>query len=85
MKELPLSRSMRWGEGAGPFLRPILWILALFGEDAIPVAVCGQNSGNQTRTPRSMGFLEQTVHHVSHYAGLLLDWPLVVDADLKKK
>ncbi len=85
LKELPLSRSMRWGEGAGPFLRPILWILALFGEDVVPVGVCGQNSGNQTRTPRSMGFLEQTVHHVSHYAGLISEWPLTVDTGLKKK
>ena len=83
--ELPLSRSMRWGEGSGPFLRPILWTLALFGEELIPFSVCGQMSGNKTRTPRSMGFLETTVHHVSHYASLVSDWPLIVDTDLKKK
>lgn len=85
LEELPLSRSMRWGEGSGPFLRPILWILALFGQELIPFSVCGQSSGNQTRTPRSMGFVKITVHHVSHYAGLVSDWPLIVDTDLKKK
>ncbi len=83
--ELPLARSMRWGEGTGPFLRPVLWILAMFAQDLIPFSVCGQKSANQTRTPRSMGFLPVTVHHVSHYASLVSEWPLIVESELKKK
>ncbi len=82
---ITLPKSMRWGEGAGPFLRPVLWILSLFGEEPVPFSFCGVSSGKQTRMPRSMGFHSLTVHHVSHYATILPEWPLLADHQKRRK
>jgi len=45
---LPLPKSMRWGEGAFRFLRPIRWLLALYGSQAISFEMDGMASGDKT-------------------------------------
>ncbi|HMY15727.1 MAG TPA: glycine--tRNA ligase subunit beta, partial [Polyangium sp.] len=42
---IPFRKSMRWGTGEFAFGRPMHWIVALFGEDIVPVEVAGITSG----------------------------------------
>ncbi|MEW6424347.1 MAG: glycine--tRNA ligase subunit beta [Bacillota bacterium] len=46
--ELHFPRFMRWGEGDLRFARPIRWLLALFGDQVIPVTVAGVAAGRVT-------------------------------------
>ena len=52
--DLPWPKSMRWGRTGYPFVRPIHWVLALFGGDVIPFEVADIRSGNKTCGHRFM-------------------------------
>jgi glycyl-tRNA synthetase beta chain len=43
---LSFPKAMRWGDGEIRFVRPIRWIVALFGEDIVPFTVGDVASGN---------------------------------------
>ncbi len=49
---IPFRKSMRWGTGEFAFGRPMHWIVALFGEDIVPVEVAGITSGRTSRGHR---------------------------------
>jgi glycyl-tRNA synthetase beta chain len=38
---LPIARRMRWGAGEAQFVRPVHWVLMLFGKEMLPGAVLG--------------------------------------------
>lgn len=74
LEGLPLPRTMRWGTDSGPFLRPILWVLAFWGDRSLSLSLAGIASGTLTRNPRSAGFLHHPVRGVSHYVDLIRSW-----------
>jgi glycyl-tRNA synthetase beta chain len=52
--DLPWPKSMRWGNQSFSFVRPIHWIVALFGGRVVPIEIAGVKSGNETRGHRFM-------------------------------
>ncbi len=48
LADVPFEQSMLWGAGQGPWLRPILSILALLDGEPIPFAFCGIEAGAST-------------------------------------
>lgn len=71
VKDLPAPRKMRWGTEPTPFLRPISWLLALYGESLIDVQVAGVRSGNTTRGHRFLSEGELQVTDPSEYLNVL--------------
>lgn len=63
---LPLPKSMRW-KGSLRFLRPIRWILALYGDELIEFELDGIRSGRKTRGHRFMGRSEFEVKDVEDF------------------
>jgi len=51
---LPIARRMRWGAGEVQFVRPVHWVLMLFGRDVVPCEVLGVASGDLTFGHRFM-------------------------------
>lgn len=49
---LPIARRMRWGAGAVEFVRPVHWIVLLFGASVIEVEMLGVRSGKRSRGHR---------------------------------
>ena len=49
---LPISRRMRWGDGDIEFVRPVHWVVLLFGKDIIPATILGTETGRETRGHR---------------------------------
>ena len=45
LKLLPIPKRMRWGEHEDEFVRPVHWIVVLFGEDVIDCEILGVRSG----------------------------------------
>ena len=43
---------MRWGDGDIEFVRPVHWVLLLFGEDIIHATILGMETGRDTRGHR---------------------------------
>ncbi len=45
---LPIPRRMRWGSGDAEFVRPVHWIVMLYGNETIDAPVIGIAAGNKT-------------------------------------
>ena len=48
IKKLPITRPMRWGNSKISFIRPVHWIIMLFGSEIIPAEILGVKTSNQT-------------------------------------
>ena len=52
LDSLPIPRRMHWGEGAALFVRPVHWIVMLFGKDVVPATLLETRAGRRTRGHR---------------------------------
>jgi glycyl-tRNA synthetase beta chain len=52
---MSFPKNMRWGEYDLRYIRPIKWIIALFGKEIIPFAITQVTTGNETRGHRFLG------------------------------
>jgi glycyl-tRNA synthetase beta chain len=51
---LPIAKRMRWGAGEAEFVRPVHWVLMLFGREEVPCEILGVRAGNLTYGHRFM-------------------------------
>lgn len=49
---IPWPKSMRWGWGEAAFVRPVHWLVALLGDQVLPVAWGGLSAGRTSRGHR---------------------------------
>lgn len=49
---LPIARRMHWGSGTAEFVRPVHWLLMLYGKEVIPATVLDTAAGDLTRGHR---------------------------------
>ncbi len=54
IRAIPLPNSMRWGDLDFRFIRPIRWIVALYGTDVVPFTLAEVTSGNRSRGHRTL-------------------------------
>ena len=52
LEKLPIPKRMRWGAGEAEFVRPVHWIVLLFGADTLPATLLDVQAGNTTRGHR---------------------------------
>jgi glycyl-tRNA synthetase beta chain len=52
LEQLPIPRRMHWGEGQAMFVRPVHWVVMLFGKDVIPATLLDTPTGRHTRGHR---------------------------------
>lgn len=69
--EWPNYRSQRWGSEHATFVRPIRWICALLGSEAVPVSYADVVSGATTRGHRVLAPGEHAVPSPSAYERVL--------------
>lgn len=65
---LSFPKKMRWGAHDFAFIRPIRWLVALYGSEVIPFELAGVISGNETEGHRFLGrkiTLEKAQDYVS--------------------
>lgn len=48
LARLPIPKRMRWGEGEAEFVRPVHWVVLLFGPEVIEAEILGVRSGHLT-------------------------------------
>jgi len=49
---LPIARRMHWGSGTAEFVRPVHWLLMLYGKEVVPARVLDTAAGDVTRGHR---------------------------------
>jgi len=52
LASLPIPKRMRWGAHRTEFVRPVHWVVMLFGNKVIETPIMGLNPGNKTRGHR---------------------------------
>jgi glycyl-tRNA synthetase beta chain len=52
LNDLPIPKRMRWGSLPGEFVRPVHWLVLLFGNDVVPVELLGVTSGRHSQGHR---------------------------------
>ncbi len=52
LNDLPIPKRMRWGSLPGEFVRPVHWLVLLFGDDVVPVELLGVTSGRHSQGHR---------------------------------
>ena len=67
----PNYRSQRWGSEHETFVRPIRWIVALLGDEVVPVRYADVTSGNVTRGHRVLSPGDHVVPEPSRYLDVL--------------
>ncbi|MCX8007665.1 MAG: glycine--tRNA ligase subunit beta [Coriobacteriia bacterium] len=48
-------KTMRWGSGEARFIRPVRWLVALFGDEVLPVEFAGLVAGRKSQGHRFLG------------------------------
>ncbi|MBV8342505.1 MAG: glycine--tRNA ligase subunit beta, partial [Gammaproteobacteria bacterium] len=52
LERLPIPKRMHWGEGEALFVRPVHWVVMLFGKDVVPATLLETRAGRSTRGHR---------------------------------
>jgi glycyl-tRNA synthetase beta chain len=68
---LPIPKRMRWGSGTAEFVRPVHWLVMLYGKDVVPASVLDVPAGNTTRGHRFLAPKEIRLSSPSSYAKAL--------------
>ncbi|MDB6156525.1 MAG: glycyl-tRNA synthetase beta chain [Gammaproteobacteria bacterium] len=52
LEGLPIPRRMHWGSGTAEFVRPVHWLVMLYGKDVLPARLLETDAGSQTQGHR---------------------------------
>jgi len=77
-------KNMRWGGHDLKFVRPIRWMVLLYGEEVIPIELAGVTAGRTTRGHRFLGG-EVELAHASDYVGALREQFVIADIDERQR
>ncbi|SDW88116.1 glycine--tRNA ligase subunit beta [Paenibacillus sp. CF384] len=75
---MSFPKNMRWGNYDLRFVRPIRWLVALFGQDIVPIEITAVQSGRTTRGHRFLGS-EAVIAEPSQYVERLREQQVIVD------
>lgn len=81
---LSLPNSMRWGDLDFRFIRPLRWLVALYGETVVPFELACVKSGNTSRGHRFLSTGDFTIKDAAHYEDACEQAFVIVDSARRK-
>lgn len=81
---LPISKRMRWGAHRFEFVRPVHWVVALFGAAVLPCELFGIAAGNRTRGHRFHADRELVLENPAAYEQTLAEARVVADFERRR-
>jgi len=85
VNRLTFPRPMRWGNLEMRFARPVRWILALFGEEVVPLELAGLTAGRQTYGHRFLSPGPHVVPNAAAYFRVLEENYVLVDQHRRRR
>ena len=82
---LSFPKSMHWGDLEERFVRPVRWLVALFGQDVVPVTFANVTSTNVSRGHRFLGESELTIVEPKDYLDTLTKNFIMIDQDVRRE
>lgn len=71
VRDMAGARSMRWSDRSEKFLRPVRWMVALHGEQVIPLELFGLTAGRETHGHRVHAPGKHSIEHADIYSNVL--------------
>lgn len=84
LAELPVAKTMRWGNHSQTFVRPAHWILLLHGNAVIEAEILGIKSGNVTYGHRFHHSQQIVIKHPREYEQALEQGKVIADFEKRK-
>jgi glycyl-tRNA synthetase len=82
---IKFTKSMRWNNTNKAFSRPVRWLLCLHGEQVIPCAFAGCQSGRNTRGLRFSETEYHQVVNIEEYDSFIQEQGIILDPDRRKE
>jgi glycyl-tRNA synthetase beta chain len=82
--KLPIPKRMRWGSNRHDFVRPVHWLVMLFGDTVVEANILGLQAGRLTRGHRFHYNQSLSIDHPSEYEAKLANVAYVM-ADMDKR
>ncbi len=79
LKALPVPKRMRWGARREEFVRPVHWLLMLFGDELVPGEILGLPSGKSSRGHRVHCDSSITIKSAATYVQQMREAYVLVD------
>ena len=73
LAKLPIPKKMRWGASRDEFVRPVHWLVMLFGEEVVPTTIMGVKSGADSFGHRFHHPDKIRISKPSEYEALMLE------------
>ncbi|HEY5102884.1 MAG TPA: glycine--tRNA ligase subunit beta [Steroidobacteraceae bacterium] len=81
---LPIPKRMRWGAGSAEFVRPVHWLVMLYGKEVVPATLLERAAGNVTHGHRFMAPRALRITSPASYARALRERGFVL-ADFSER
>ena len=84
LNQLPIPKPMRWGNSEAEFIRPIHWVILMYGADVIPCKIKNLEASNISYGHRFHAPEAITLKHANDYQSALATAKVVVNFELRK-
>lgn len=84
LQAMNFPKNMRWGNHDFKFVRPIRWMVALFGQEIVELEIAGVKAGNVTRGHRFLG-QETVIGEPSAYVETLRGQHVIADVNEREE
>ena len=84
IRAIPLPNSMRWGDLDFRFIRPIRWIVALYGTEVVPFTLANVTSGNTSRGHRTLAPQDFVIASPADYKAACEKAYIIVDQERRR-
>ena len=84
IKNIPITRAMKWGNSDYSFVRPVHWLVVLLDKEIVPAKIMGLESGRVTKGLRFQKDLTIELSHANEYESIMSEFAQIV-VDFKKR
>ena len=86
IKNIPITRAMKWGSSDYSFVRPVHWLVVLLDKEIVPAKIMGLESGRVTRGLRFQKDLTIELSHANEYESVMSESAqIIVDFEKRKE
>ncbi|MFY7868554.1 MAG: glycine--tRNA ligase subunit beta, partial [Exiguobacterium sp.] len=84
IRSLTFPKNMKWGTSSLRYMRPIRWLIALFGQDIIDFTIEGVNTNNVTRGHRFLSKGDVVISSPAEYVQTLESAFVMANYEMRK-
>jgi len=81
---MPIPKPMRWGDHDYAFVRPVQWLVLLFGDAVVEAELFGLRAGRESRGHRFLAQGPVSIATPAHYVAALRAAKVLVDPDERR-